>query len=142
MVRVDLFNAFLDQVCDQFDKVMISGDFDMPHISWNNTGEIPSTSDSFIEALYHHFLTQIKSIPTRDITTPLTLLLPMYLNILVPGHFAERHFAERHFAERHFAERTFCRRLFCRTDVLPNGHFAERTFCRTDSLPKGQLCNS
>jgi hypothetical protein len=45
---------------------MISGDFNMPHISWNNTGETPSTSNSFIEALNDHFLTQINSIPTRD----------------------------------------------------------------------------
>ena len=53
-------------MCDKFDKVMISGDFNMPHISWNNTGETPSTSNSFIEALNDHFLTQINSIPTRD----------------------------------------------------------------------------
>ena len=29
---VDMFNIFLDQVSDQFDKVVISGNFNMPHI--------------------------------------------------------------------------------------------------------------
>ena len=54
MNRVDMFIAFLDQVCDQLDKVMISGDFNMAHISWNNTGETPSTNNSLIEALNDH----------------------------------------------------------------------------------------
>ena len=38
---VDMFNIFLDQVSDQFDKVVISGNFNMPHIPWSNTGDAP-----------------------------------------------------------------------------------------------------
>ena len=61
-----MFNIFLEQVSDQFDKVVISGDFNMPHIPWNtSTGDAPSASNSFIEALNDHFLTQINNIPTR-----------------------------------------------------------------------------
>ena len=58
---VDMFNIFLDQVSDQFDKVVISGDFNTPHIPWNT-----SASNSFIETLNDHFLTQISIIPTRN----------------------------------------------------------------------------
>ena len=63
---VDMFNIFLNQVSDQFDKVVISGDFNMPHIPWNNTGDAPNTNNSYIEALNDHFLTQINNIPTRN----------------------------------------------------------------------------
>ena len=61
-----LFFIFLNQVSDQFDKMVISGDFNMPYIPWNNTDYAPSTSNSFIEALNDHFLTQINNIPTRN----------------------------------------------------------------------------
>ena len=67
---VDMFNIFLNQVSDQFDKVVISGDFNMPHIPWINTGDAPSAHNSFIEALNDHFLTQINNIPTRNDNMP------------------------------------------------------------------------
>ena len=60
---VDMFNIFHDQVSD---KVVISGDFNMPYIPWNNTGDATSESNSFIKALNDHFLTQINNIPTRN----------------------------------------------------------------------------
>lgn len=64
---VDIFNAYLDQVCDQFDKVVISDDFNMSHISWNNAGETSNTnSHPFIDTLNDNFLTQINNTPTRS----------------------------------------------------------------------------
>ena len=52
-------------MCDQFDKIVVSADFNMPHISWSNESDIPIITDSFIEILNDHFLTQVNTSPTR-----------------------------------------------------------------------------
>ena len=65
IIIIDIFSSFLDQVCDQFDKIVVSADFNMPHISWSNESDIPIITDSFIETFNDHFLTQVSTSPTR-----------------------------------------------------------------------------
>ena len=45
---VYVFNIFLDQVSYQFDIVVISGDFNMPHIPWNNSGDNNNNGGVFL----------------------------------------------------------------------------------------------
>ena len=58
---VNLFNRFLDLVCEDFDNMVICGDFNYPKIPW----EVPDSSrganeQAFVEALHDHFLIQIQ----------------------------------------------------------------------------------
>lgn len=63
---VYLFNIFLDQVCDQFENMVICGDINLPNISWDSVDSASGANElPFIEALYEHFLTQINNSPTR-----------------------------------------------------------------------------
>ena len=53
-------------VCEDFDNMVICGDFNYPKISW----DAPDTSRSaneqaFVEALHDHYLTRIQRKPTR-----------------------------------------------------------------------------
>ena len=57
---MDVFDNFLHEVCDQFNNMVISGDFNLPDILWVS---IDSASDvnelAFIETLDDHLLTRI-----------------------------------------------------------------------------------
>ena len=54
---------FLHEVCDQFDNMVISGDFNMPDILWDS---IDSALDVNEPALHDHLLTQLNNKPNRD----------------------------------------------------------------------------
>ena len=62
---VYLSNIFLDQVCDQFQNMVIGGDINLPNISWDSVDSASGANElPFIEALHDHFLTQINNMPT------------------------------------------------------------------------------
>ena len=63
---IDLFNIFLNQVCDQFDNMVISGDFNLPNISWELIDSCSGVNElAFIDTLNDHFLSQLNNKPTR-----------------------------------------------------------------------------
>lgn len=81
---VEIFNIYLKQVCDQFDKVIISGDFNMPHLSWDNDSDSSGTyNHPFIDTLNDYFLTQLNKMPTRSnkILDLLITNVPEHVNI-------------------------------------------------------------
>ena len=60
-----LFNIFLDQVCDQFQNMVIGGDINLPNISWDSKDSASGANKlPFIEALHDQFLMQINNTPT------------------------------------------------------------------------------
>ena len=65
---VNLYNSFLDLVCEDFEKMVICGDFNYPKIPY--AWEFPDSSrganeQAFVVALHVHFLTQIQRNSTR-----------------------------------------------------------------------------
>ena len=55
---MDVFNNFLHEVCDQFDNMVISGDFNLPDILWDSIDSASSVNElAFIETLHDHLLT-------------------------------------------------------------------------------------
>lgn len=63
---MEKFNSFLDQTCDQYRNVVISGDFNLPNISWDTIGSTVGANElSFVEILNDHFLSQLNTTPTR-----------------------------------------------------------------------------
>ena len=75
MCWVNLVNNFLHWVCEDFDDMVICGDFNYPKILWDT----PDTSrganeQAFVKALHDHYLTQIQSKPTRG-TSVLDLVI-------------------------------------------------------------------
>jgi exonuclease III len=62
----DEFNDFLNNICDQYDNLLIVGDFNLPNISWDsNNNAFGANEMSFVDALHDHYLSQIINIPTR-----------------------------------------------------------------------------
>jgi hypothetical protein len=63
---MSILNTFLDQVCDQFKNVVISGDFNLPNISWDATLNASGANEvNFVDILDDHYFTQVNTIPTR-----------------------------------------------------------------------------
>lgn len=63
---VHLFNIYLDQVCNQFQNMVICGDTNLRNISWDSVDSASSANElPFIEAPHAHFLTQINNTSTR-----------------------------------------------------------------------------
>ena len=63
---MDVFDNFLHEVCDQFDNMVISGDFNLPDILWDSIDSAPGVNElAFIETLHDHLLTQLNKKPTR-----------------------------------------------------------------------------
>lgn len=63
---VDSFTVFLDQVCDQFNNIVISGDFNLPHIPWESPDSATGANElAFIDNLNDHYLTQLNNKATR-----------------------------------------------------------------------------
>jgi hypothetical protein len=61
-----ILNTFLDPVCDQFKNVVISGDFNLPNISWGATLNASGANKvNFVDILDDHYFTQVNTIPTR-----------------------------------------------------------------------------
>ena len=63
---MDVFDNFLHEVCDQFDNMVISGDFNLPDILWDSIDSASGVNEpAFIETLHDHLLTQPNKKPTR-----------------------------------------------------------------------------
>ena len=66
---LNLFASFL-QVADNYQKILITGDFDFPDLTWNSnithTPITSSTSKDFRNLVYDFFLQQINIHPTRS----------------------------------------------------------------------------
>ncbi len=62
----DAFNTFLNHACEQYQNIVISGDFNLPKIQWDEMDETNSVNELlFVEMLNDHFLCQINNTPTR-----------------------------------------------------------------------------
>ena len=59
-------NTFLNQVCDRFKYVVMSGDFNLHNISWDATSNASGANEvNFVDVLDDQYLTQVNTIPTR-----------------------------------------------------------------------------
>ena len=63
---MDVFDNFLHEVCDQFDDMVISGDFNLPDNLWDSIDSASGVNElAFIETFHDHLLTQLNKKPTR-----------------------------------------------------------------------------
>ena len=63
---MDVFDNYLHEVCDQFDNMVISSDFNLPDILWDSIDSALGVKElAFIETLHDHLLTQLNKKPTR-----------------------------------------------------------------------------
>lgn len=63
---IEKFNIFLDQACDQYKNVVISGDFNLANISWECISNTTGANElGFVDSLDNHFLSQLNTTPTR-----------------------------------------------------------------------------
>ena len=63
---MDVLDDDLHRVCDQFDNMVISGDFTLPYILWDSIDSASGVNElAFIETLRDHLLTQLNKKPTR-----------------------------------------------------------------------------
>ena len=63
---MDVFDNFLHEVCDQFDNMVISGDFNLPDILWDSIDSVSGVNElAFFETLHEHLLTQLNKKRTR-----------------------------------------------------------------------------
>ena len=63
---MDVFYNYLHEVCDQFDNMAISGDFNLPDILWDSIESTSGVNElAFIETLHDHLLTQLNKKRTR-----------------------------------------------------------------------------
>ena len=57
---MDVFDNFLHEVCDQFDNMVISGDFNLPEIPWDSTDSASGVNElAFNETLHDHLFTKL-----------------------------------------------------------------------------------
>ena len=55
---MDVFDNFLNEVCDQFVNMVISGDFNLPDILWDSIDGASGVNElAFIETFHDHLLT-------------------------------------------------------------------------------------
>ena len=63
---MDIFDNFLHEVCDHFDNMVISGDFNLPDILWDSLDSASRVNEvAFIRTLHEHLVTQLNKKPTR-----------------------------------------------------------------------------
>ena len=64
---MDVFDNFLHEVCDRFDNMVISGDFNLPDILWDSIDSALGVNElAFIKTPHDHLLTQLNNKPTRS----------------------------------------------------------------------------
>ena len=94
---MDVLDNFLHEVCDQFDNVVISGDFNLPDILWDSIDSGSGVNElAFIETLHDHLLTQLNKKRTcgNNILDLVITSVPNRVNITdtncfqkIPGFF-------------------------------------------------------
>jgi hypothetical protein len=88
------FKEFLDNISDAYEKIIITGDFNFPKISWSESLVIPTGEPErfFHNTLSDHYLRQLIGTPTRE-NSLLDLLItniPEHINnieVTDPGTF-------------------------------------------------------
>ncbi|CAB3991882.1 Hypothetical predicted protein, partial [Paramuricea clavata] len=70
------FKKFLDYIMDTYDKIIMTGDFNFPRISWSESMVIPTGESErfFYNTLSDHYLSQLIFAPTRE-TNVLDLIM-------------------------------------------------------------------
>ena len=62
----DAFNTFLNCACEQYQNIVISGDFNFPKIQWDELDKTNGVNELlFVELLNDHFPCQLNNTPTR-----------------------------------------------------------------------------
>ena len=57
-------------ICLRHTNIVLAGDFNMPHISWDSPEKTSgSNENTFVELLHDHFLEQLNTAPTRSSNT-------------------------------------------------------------------------
>ena len=57
---MDVFNNLLHEICDQFDNMVISGDFNLPDIVWDSIDSASGVNElPLIETFHDHLLAQL-----------------------------------------------------------------------------------
>ena len=57
---MDVFDNYLHEVCDQFNNMVIPGDFNLPDILWDSIDSASGVNElAFIGTLHDHLLTQL-----------------------------------------------------------------------------------
>ena len=61
------FSNLLADIRNNYDDVILAGDFNLPNINWHSDTDVTNegTSCEFLEILKDYYLTQVNSIPTR-----------------------------------------------------------------------------
>ena len=60
------FNHYLNDVCSCYENIILVGDFNMPHISWNSPENTTGAIEiSFLDLMNDYFLSQLNNKPTR-----------------------------------------------------------------------------
>ena len=61
------FSNLLADIRNNYDDVILAGDFNLPNINWHSDTDVTNegTSYEFLEILKDYYLTQVNSIPTR-----------------------------------------------------------------------------
>ena len=63
---MDKFESFLQDVCTHHPKIVLAGDFNLPHVCWNSQELSTGTNENtFISILRDFFLEQVNTTPTR-----------------------------------------------------------------------------
>ena len=63
---MDKFESFLQDVCTHHPKIVLAGDFNLPHVCWNSQELTTGTNENtFISILRDFFLEQVNTTPTR-----------------------------------------------------------------------------
>jgi exonuclease III len=67
---LDKFNNFMGDVCLGHSNIVLAGDFNMPHVSWDSPEKTSGGNENtFVELLHDHFLEQLNTAPTRGNNT-------------------------------------------------------------------------
>ena len=81
---MDVFNNFLHEVCDQFDNMVILGDFNLPDILWDSIDSASGVNElAFIETRHDHLLTLLNKKRTcgNNIFDLVTASVPNRVNV-------------------------------------------------------------
>ena len=63
---MDKFEYFLHIICDQYENVVIAGDFNLPNINWVTMENTTGVNELFfVQMLNGHYLSQLNHTPSR-----------------------------------------------------------------------------
>ena len=63
---MDKFEYFLNTICNQYENVVIAGDFNLPNINWETMENTTGVNELFfVQMLNDHYLSQLNHTPSR-----------------------------------------------------------------------------